>query len=260
MKGRIIAIGGGRMRVPAAEVETTAIDAEIVRLANRRRPRLLFIPTASEDDPEYTAAITRQFGKRFGCRVETLELIANPLSHSRTAAAIGSADIIYVGGGNTLRMMNLWRRLGVDIELDRARRRGAVLCGLSAGAICWFRQGNSDSRKFRNPRSKTLIKVTGLKFVDALCCPHYDTERHRPASLKDMMRRTPGVAIALENNAAIEIIDDSYRILASRRGKRAWRICWRGGRYCKEALDPGTDFHALAALLDPHQPLDQGGR
>ena len=158
------------------------------------------------------------------------------------------SDIIYVGGGNTLRMMNLWRQLGVDKALDKARKRGAVLCGLSAGSICWFRQGNSDSRKFKDESNKTLIKVTGLDYADVLMCPHYDVEKHRQPALKAMMKTTRGVAVALENCAALHIKNDKYRILASKKYKKAYLIYWQQGEYVKQALKPSDKFQPLTNL------------
>lgn len=250
---RIVAIGGGRVRT--ATPQTIGIDREIVRLAGRRRPRLLFLPTASLDAADYCEAIIRHFGGTLGCRVDTLLLYRDRPGPRGRAARIAAADVIYVGGGNTLRMMRLWRRLGVDRLLEEARRRGAVLAGLSAGAICWFRAGNSDARKFSNPGDRTLVRVRGLNFVDAMVCPHYDSEHHRRPALKAMMRTTPGVAIALEDCVAIEIVDDRYRFLAARRGARAYRAYWRSGHYHCDELRPHGDFRQLADLLDKYTDL-----
>ena len=161
---------------------------------------------------------------------------------------ISQSDIIYVGGGNTLRMMKLWRKLGVDKCLDKARKRGAILCGLSAGAICWFRQGNSDSRKFKDETNLSLIKVTGLNYADVLMCPHYDVEKHRQPALKAMMKTTRGVAVALDNCAALHIKDDNYRILASKKYKKAYLIYWQQGEYVKQALMPSDKFQPLTNL------------
>lgn len=248
----IIAIGGGRVMVGGnREPQTLAIDEEIVRLSGRKKPRLLFIPTASEDNSEYCDAIRRLYADRLGCRVQALLLYRDRPDRATMRNMILGSDIIYVGGGNTLRMMKLWRRLGIDRWLDQARRQGTVLCGLSAGAICWFRQGNSDSRKFADETDKTLIRVTGLGFVDALLCPHYDVEKHRRDSLRDMMRGTPGVAVAVENGTAIEIVDDHYRILTSIRNRNAWRVYWRRGRHYRDRLPAGSDWRLLADLLNP---------
>lgn len=244
---RIVAIGGGKVRI--ATPQTTLIDREIVRLAATRRPNLLFVPTASSDDADYCAAIERHFGRRLGCHVETLLLYRDRPDARETARRIRDSDIIYVGGGNTLRMLRLWRRLGIDRLLDRARREGTVLAGLSAGAICWFKAGNSDSRKFADPRNKTLIRVNALGYVDALLCPHYDSEAHRQPALKSMMQTTKGVAVALEDCSAIEIVDDEYRILASQRGSCAYRVFWHQGSYHRQVMRPHEDFRSLQVLL-----------
>jgi dipeptidase E len=249
MKRNIIAIGGGKIMVPKnREAQTLSIDQVIVKEAKKKSPKVLFIPTASEDNAEYCEAFRYQYETRLGCSVQALLLYRNRPSIRKIQMLIAESDIIYVGGGNTLRMMNLWRQLGVDKALDKARKRGAILCGLSAGSICWFRQGNSDSRKFKDKSNKTLIKVTGLNYADVLMCPHYDAEKHRQPSLKAMMKTTRGVAIGLENCAALHIKDDQYRILASKKNKKAYLIYWKKGECVKRALKPSDDFNSLNEL------------
>jgi len=253
MKRNIIAIGGGKIMVPAhREAQTLAIDQSIVQQVKRKSPKVLFVPTASEDNVEYCDAFRKQYEDRLGCSVQELLLYRNRPSNRKIQMLIAQSDIIYVGGGNTLRMMNLWRKLGVDKYLDKARKRGAVLCGLSAGSICWFRQGNSDSRKFKDETNKTLIKVTGLNYADVLMCPHYDVEKHRQPALKAMMKTTRGVAVALENCAALHIKDDQYRILASKKYKKAYLIYWKQGKYVKQALKPSDNFQPLIELSKGH--------
>jgi dipeptidase E len=250
MKRKIVSIGGGRIMLPKGRVpQTLSIDEEIVSLSGKPKPRLLFIPTASLDDKAYCERINDHFGNRLKCRVETLLLYRNRPSASHIKQQILNADIIYVGGGNTLRMMNLWRQLGIDKLMNRARLQGTVLSGLSAGSICWFRQGNSDSRKFANKSDKTLIKVSGLGYADALVCPHYDVEKHRQPALKAMMKNTKGVAIALENCTAIKIVGDEYRIITSMKNKNAWKVCWHKGSYIKEKLAKNTELLPLSDLL-----------
>ena len=254
MKRNIIAIGGGRIMVPSIKrVQTLNIDEQIVKQTAKRSPTLLFIPTASEDNADYCAAIERLYGEHFGCKVKHLLLYRNRPVASMIAKLIKQADIIYVGGGNTLRMMKLWRKLGIDKELDRARKRGAVLCGLSAGAICWFQKGNSDSRKFSDESDKTLIQVKALNYVKLLLCPHYDTEPHRQPSLKRMMKSTPGVAVALENCTAIHIKDDQFRIITSRKNRHAWHVYWYKGQYFKEKIPAAIAYRPLGELLDLKQ-------
>jgi hypothetical protein len=123
------------------------------------------------------------------------------------------------------------------------------LSGLSAGCICWFRQGNSDSRKYANEDNNTLIKVSGLDYIGALIYPHYDVEKHRQGALKMMMKNTKGIAIALENCSAIEVVDDNYRILTSMKNKNAWKVYWCRGQYFREKMVKNGKFQALAGLL-----------
>lgn len=251
MKRNIIAIGGGKIMVPKhRQAQTLSIDQSIVQQVRRKSPKVLFIPTASEDNAEYCEAFRNQYATRLGCSVQELLLYRNRLTNRKIQTLIAESDIIYVGGGNTLRMMKLWRQLGVDKCLDKARKRGAVLCGLSAGAICWFRQGNSDSRKFKDGKNKTLIKVTGLNYADLLLCPHYDVEKHRQPSLKIMMKKTKGVAIGVENNAALHIKDDQYRVLASKKNKKAYLIFWHDGKYVKQTLKPSITFQPIIELIN----------
>ena len=136
--GKIVAIGGGEIGRSGYPVETTEIDQEIIRLSGKSKPRMLFIPTASSDSESYYNVVKNHFGTSLSCKVDVLYLLVNKPSRKEIEEKILSSDIIYVGGGNTLKMMKLWRKLGVDRLLKAAYDKGTVLCGLSAGAICWF--------------------------------------------------------------------------------------------------------------------------
>jgi dipeptidase E len=135
MPRTIVAIGGGEIRTRG----TVAIDREIIRLSNKKSPKLLFIPTASSDSEIYWQAVQEYFGKFLKCRTDVLFLIKERPSKEQIRRKISTADIIYVGGGNTLMMMRLWRRLGVDKLLVSAYENGTVLSGTvrarSAGSI-----------------------------------------------------------------------------------------------------------------------------
>lgn len=175
--GIIVAIGGYRKdRGKNGEPFDTPIkiDRQIVELTGKQKPKALFVSTASSDSEGYTEAWKKIYEDKLGCTVDVLRLIKEKPMPSEIAAKIRQADIIYVGGGNTLMMMNLWRRLGVDELLREAYERGAVCCGASAGSICWFEYGVSDSRQFKNKRSHEYIRVKGLGILKGLHCPHYD--------------------------------------------------------------------------------------
>lgn len=243
-KQTIIAIGGGDFRTN----KILAIDQEIVRSAGTPHPKFLFIPTASSDNPAHIQSITKHFTE-LGCLVTTLYLWKDRPCYEAIKLMILSADIIYVGGGNTLKMMNLWRKLGIDRLLAQARANGTVLCGVSAGSICWFKYGNSDSRKDKNPDAD-YIKVTGLGFINALHCPHYDSESARQESLKRMMRKVPGqVAIALDDCAALQMVDDTYRILATHDHANGYKVYWHKSKLYHEVIAKEQEFKLLEELL-----------
>lgn len=245
---KIIAIGGGEIGRPGTPIETGKIDRELIKLSGKKHPRLLFIPTASSDSDGYVEVVRKYFGKRLGCRIDVLFLFKKNLQQPEIRAKILGADIIYVGGGNTLKMMKRWRKLGVDQTLESAAQKGIVLSGVSAGAICWFRFGNSDSRRFTDPKAP-LIRVRGLDLVPALCCPHYNGKTNRKASLNKMVRGTPGVAIALDNCSAIEIIDEKFRILASKPKAHAYQVYWTKGKFVQRRLIPGKTFRPLSEIM-----------
>ncbi len=232
---KIVAIGGGKIGFGATASEVMPISREIVRLSSKKKPHLIFIPTASSDDKSYARMVQAHFSSKFHCTVDVLYLHKQKPTFADIQTRIRKANIIYVGGGNTLMMMNRWKRLGVDKVLKEAHRQGKVLCGTSAGALCWFRQGNSDSRKYYNPKAG-LIKVTGLGFVNALGCPHYDGEKDRKPQLKAMMRKTAGVAVAMDNCAALEVVGDKYRALASKPKANSYRVYWVRGRFVQEVI------------------------
>ena len=245
-KRKIVAIGGGEIIRDGIMGETRPIDKEIIRLSGKLSPKLLFIPTASHDSAGYCNNILAYYGTELGCSVDFLLLYSNP-DPATLREQIMSADIIYVGGGNTYAMMKRWRALGVDEMLAEAAANGTVMSGLSAGAICWFRYGASDSRKLSNPDA-SMIKVSGLGWIDAVMCPHYDSEEHRDDYLKELMQKTPGFAIAVDDCCAIEIIGDEYRIISSKESANAYRIYWKKGEYFKELLPKTREYVSMYTL------------
>lgn len=245
---KIIAIGGGEIGRPGYSIETTKIDKEVIKISGKKNPKLLFIPTATDDSQSYIDIIKKYYGKKLGCKIDVLLLVKEKPGINEIRNKILKSDIIYVGGGNTLKMMNIWKKYGVDKILKEAHNKGIVLTGLSAGSICWFRHGNSDSRRFHNPKAD-LIKVSGLNFINALHCPHYDFEKHRKSDLKKMMKKTSGIAIAIDNCCAIEVIDDKYRIIDSKSSANAYKVYWKNNKYYEEVIKKDTKFKLLDDLL-----------
>lgn len=246
----IIAIGGDEIGVLSDTgelnpVATHTIHQEIIAKTGKERPKALFIPTAKGDSEEYIRAFEKYY-LSLGCsEVDTLKLIRRHPTRDEIAAKIFSADIIYVNGGNTHRMMRLWKRRGVIELLIKAHKQGIVMAGHSAGAICWFAGGNSDSFNKRKP-----FKAKAIGIIDALLCPHYDTEKARASSLKKMMKKTSRIiAIALDECAAIEIIDGEYRIISSTPYAKARKTFWKNNRYYTEEIAVTSEMKNLEALL-----------
>ncbi len=242
---KIIAIGGGEIGRPGTKVETLAIDKEIKAISGKKRPKLLFIPTASNDAPGYVTVVEKHFGKKLGCDVDTLYLVDTKLTKREIREKILSVDIVYVGGGNTRAMLTIWKTLGVQTALREAGNRGVVLSGLSAGAVCWFKEANSDSAKMLDPKAD-YIKIKALNFFPFFVCPHYDKEKERQPSLKKMLKKG-GSAIAIDNCAALEIVGSKFKVIASKRGASAYLCRWRKDTY--EVVDLKSDSFRPMSLL-----------
>ena len=215
---KIVVIGGGKTR----DYKTVRFDKFIVELTGKNRPRALFIPTASGDRQDYCDTFQRVYGKRLGCRTSVLRLLADPNDRALIKDKILSAHLIYVGGGNTLRMMKLWRKLGVDKVLAKAGKKGTVLCGLSAGAICWYQWGMSDSMSFLAAGDDwQYIRIKALGFARGLYCPHLDSEkRHKP--LVAMLRKHRMSGFACEDQAALYHNGKTIRCMTANARARAY--------------------------------------
>ncbi len=246
---KIVAIGGGEIGRPGCHIETEEIDREIIRLSGKKNPQALFLPTASGDSQGYWETFQKYYGQKLGCKTDVLYLIHGNSSSEEIRRKILSSDIVYVGGGNTLKMLKIWRKLGIDRILEEAGRKGTILSGLSAGAICWFRYGNSDSLKFGPNKTAELIKIRGTGFLPSMACPHYDVEKSRRPSLRRMIREKGGMSIALENCSALEIVDDQYRVLTSSKNARVYKVYRRNGRVVEEELARDGLFRPLEELF-----------
>jgi len=236
MRRTIVAIGGGKI----ATRQTLPIDREIIRLSKTKNPRLLFIPTASSDSEIYWKKIRAYFGDFLKCKTDVLFLMKENPSHEQIHSKISAADIIYVGGGNTLQMMRIWRRLGVDKLLIAAYIKGTVLAGVSAGSICWFDSGHSDSMSFYNPHNWNYINVKGLGLIQGIHCPHYNGKTGgvpRRKNFQQMIRKIGGVGIAIDNNCAIEFRDGRvFKVLVSKPRAKAYRVFKKKGEIVEEQI------------------------
>ena len=247
---KLVAIGGGHIG-RLGPVSTTPIDKEIVRLAGKKNPHLLFVPTASSDSESYCSVAKKYFGE-LGCAVDVLRLVEEKPAKKEIEDKILNSDIIYVGGGDTIKMMRVWRKAGVDKVLKRAYDKGIVLSGKSAGSICWFDFGHSNSLKYRDPKNCKYIRVRGLGLIKGINCPHYDEVEFGAARSQDfgsMISKAGGFGIAIESNCAIELIDGKFfKVLNSKPGAAAYKVYKKGGKVISQKLEQKTELSSTKEL------------
>ena len=195
MKKQIIAIGGGGF---GRNPKNLDIESYIIDNARVINPKICFVPTATGEDKSYIVNFYRAFSK-LQCNPSHLEFFARtPDLHN----LILDQDVIFVGGGNTKSMLAVWNEWGLPNLLREAYINGAVLAGVSAGAICWFNKGVTDSW------ANSLKIMVCLGFVDGHCCPHYDEEKERrPAVHKFLKNGKLEQCYAIEGGCAIHCVD-----------------------------------------------------
>lgn len=246
---KLIAVGGGDDAPGDFPKKGVFIfDKEIVKLSGKKNPRFLFIGTATKDWQGYADVIKSYFGKRLGCEIDVLRVVSEKTSAKVIKDKISHADIIYVGGGNTLYLIKKWKSLGIDKLLFQAYKKGTVMAGLSAGAICWFRYGTSDSRMLTDPNFKEYIRVSGLGWFNLTLSPHHQKEKKRKASLIKQINKHGGVGLALDDWAAIEVLDDKFRIIATKKFAKAHKVYKQNGKVAYEPL-PTNEFMSIDYLL-----------
>ena len=166
MEKQIIAIGGGGFgRSPGEGV----IEKYILGQSDKEKPNICFIPTATGDNEAYKVNYYSTFSK-LNCSPVHLDFFKRTPDLEEL---IKNQDISVVGGGNTKSMLAVWKDWGLDLILKEAYERGVIMCGVSAGAICWFEEGVTDSW------SEELKVMDCLGFVKGVCCPHHDEAPQR---------------------------------------------------------------------------------
>jgi dipeptidase E len=160
------------------------------------------------------------------------------------------SDIVYVGGGNTLYMLRKWKSLGIDKLLWQAYQKGVIMSGLSAGANCWFSHCTSDSRMLTDPTFKDYIRVKGLGWYKLIMSPHHINEPKRKPGLIKQIKKHGGVGLALDDFAALEIINDQFRIITSKPIAKAFKVYKEKGRLIYEKI-PKNKFLPLSYLIKP---------
>lgn len=211
---QFITMGGGGFSM---EPENPLLDQYIVQQARTERPKVCFLSQASGEARDYILNFYKAFNA-LDCRPSWLSLFQ---PHSADIEGyLMEQDIIYVGGGNTKSMLALWREWGMDRILRQAGENGTVLAGISAGCICWFESGLTDSIPGR------LTALPCLGYLRGSCTPHYDGEPGRRPNYQRLVASgelIPGYAF--DDSAAGHFVDGELKqVVASRPNARGYRV------------------------------------
>lgn len=211
----------------------TAFIRYMASLTGKERPKLCYLPTASADRE---SGIIRWYEN---CApldvvpsVQVSFINSNRMSQTFEEVLL-SVDGIVASGGNTLNQQVMWKAHGIDKILKEAWDRGIVLGGASAGSLCWFEEGTTDSRP------KELTKVECLGFLKGSHSPHYDVEENRRPTYHRMITSgelKPGYAC--DNDAGIYFEDNQVtRLVHTRAEAKVYYVSLVGGRIVEEELE-----------------------
>ncbi len=210
----IVALGGGGFGGARGD---RAIDDFVLGLAGGVRPAVCFVPTASGDADTYVVRFHAAFPPD-RARATHLPLFARDTRNLRDHLL--GQDVIYVGGGNTVNMLAIWRAHGVDAALRDAWEAGVVMAGMSAGALCWFEGGITDSY------GAVDGLPDGLGLLPGSMCPHFDSEPgRRPVYLRLVAEGALPAGIAADDDCALHFLGTSLaEAVSARDGAGAYRI------------------------------------
>jgi len=221
----VVAIGGGGF---GRSLGSLKIEKYIISLISKKRPKICFVPTASGDSSLYKLNFYRAFSELdcipshidFFSRTENLE------------EKVLTQDIIYVGGGNTKSMLAVWKEWNFHNILKNAYEKGIVMSGVSAGAICWFDKGITDSF------AKELSIIDCLGIVNGIACPHFDEEKEREPHVNNIIKRDIiKSCYCIEGNCALHIKDGfEYSSIDFGNGKKCFRVSMENNNLKKEIL------------------------
>lgn len=214
---QIVALGGGGFSL---ERDNRLLDDFVLSLSGAARPRICFLPTASGDADHYVVRFYRRFSGT--CDASHVSLFRRDQGGHGVEEDLGShlleQDVIYVGGGNVVSMLGVWQAHGLDATLRRAWREGIVLCGPSAGSLCWFREALTAFHGA--PRS-----VQGLGLLPYSNCVHYDAEPSRRAEYHRFVAAGMCHGYAVEDEVALHFQGVHLtQAVSSRPDRRAYRV------------------------------------
>jgi dipeptidase E len=223
---QIVAFGGGGFSM---ESGNPLLDDYVLELAPSSRPRICFLPSASGDADHYIVRFYRAFpaGR---CEPSHISLFRREQGTADLRAHLLSQDIVYVGGGSVISLLGVWRAHGIDSILREAWEAGVVLCGLSAGSLCWFDE--SVTGFHGGPR-----RVKGLGFLPWSNCVHYEAGGARRESYRRFLIEGMRPGYAAEDGTALHFKGlELHRVVASRPEARGWRLERRGGGVAETRL------------------------
>ena len=222
----IVGLGGGGFSMESNPV----LDDYILGLARSDRPRICFVATASGDNENYIVRFYRRFTNA-SCQPTHLELFRRSVRD--LAGFAQSQDVIYVGGGSVANLLAIWRLHEFDKALRTAYASGTVLAGVSAGSLCWFQHGVTDSFG-----TADMSGIDGLGLIAGSHCPHYDGEGRRPAYSR-LLRDGMPPGIAADGGVALHYVDgERKRVISSSPSARAYHVELRGGEVVETPIVP----------------------
>jgi dipeptidase E len=239
---QIVALGGGGFSM---EKDGSMLDDYVLSLIDARRPRVCFLPTASGDADHYVVRFYRRFS--MDCEASHISLFRRDQGghgvENDLASHICSQDLIYVGGGNVVSMLGVWRAHGLDEILRRAWRAGIVLCGPSAGSLCWFEEALS---AFHGPPRR----VRGLGLLPYSNCVHYNVEPARRAEYHRLVNDGMRSGFAVDDGVALHFRNTRLERVVSSRAD--------GSAYHVERVDDEIHERTLAvSYLGAHAPISE---
>jgi dipeptidase E len=206
----IVAIGGSG--APGGP-----LNRHLVGLAGKERPRVCFLPTAVGDSSAAIELFYERFPAELGERSH-VKLFGVPQADVREHLL--AQDVIYVSGGNSANMLAVWRVHGVDATLREAWEAGIVLCGPSAGGLCWFEDAVTDSF---GPELRRL--GDGLGFLGGSFCPHYDSEPQRRPTLHRLLAEGLSPAVAADDGVGVRFSGrELAEVVSEAPEARAYRV------------------------------------
>ena len=228
---KLMLIGGGSNGHNNHPYETREIDEEVVKMTNKENPVFLFIGLASSFSDSYYD-VMKEIYKKLGCKTTYLKksnILNNP---SIVEKKISDADIIYMSGGDTTKLVNSLKEYHIDELLFKAAERGCVLSGISAGAIAISKSGLSDYLITQNI-SNNYAFTEGLGILDIDICPHAD-DLKRQEDLKLSLKDTKKQVLALENGTALRVEDEEFKIVQSIPNAQARLMYWENNTWVEE--------------------------